>query len=89
MATIPLQKALANINAQPDEPFSIVYLSYDKTRPNTRGRVVALDNCAKAGASHNTKENQTIGLRPIGNTAHIHTAHIHSIVSYNGQMVIL
>lgn len=89
MASITLQNALADINAHPDEPFSIVYVSYDKNRPNKRGRTISIENAIKAGASHNTMLNQTIGLRPAGNSAHIHTAHIHSIVAYNGQMVLI
>lgn len=89
MATIPLQKALAEINAAPNEPFSIVYLSYDKNRADRRGRTISLDKCVKAGTSHNAVNNQTIGLRPVGNTAHIHTAHIHAIMVYNGQKVVI
>ena len=88
MATITLQNALADINAHPDEPFSIVYVSYDKNRKEKRGRIISLDNAIKSGASHNTVQNQTIGLRPSGNSTHIHTAHIHTIVVYNGQMVL-
>lgn len=89
MATITLQNALDDINAHPDEPFSVVYVSYDKSRKKNRGRIISIEQGIKAGASHNTSLNQTIGLRPAGNSAHIHTAHIHSIVAYNGQMVMI
>ncbi len=88
MATITLQRALEEINSLSDEAFSITYLSYDKNRKDSRGREITLQNCVKSGSAHNAVKNQTIGLRPVGNSMHIHTAHIYSLMVYNGQMII-
>lgn len=84
---ISLSDAL-QITEDAQRPFSISYVSFDKTRKKG-GEIIHLSNAARVGASHNMKWNDTISVKQLGNDHHPHAVHIHLITEINGQEIFL
>lgn len=76
-----LREALA-ITEDPERPFSIDYVSVDKTR-RTGGEIIKLPAVVRVGASHNRKQNDTIVVKPTDRAEHPYTVHIHLITRIN------
>lgn len=84
---ISLNEALS-ITADREIPFSLKFVSLDANR-RSGGEIIELPEAVRSGASHNTKQNDTIVVKAIGRKVHPYTVHNHLILEVNGQEIFI
>jgi len=87
MELITLTQALKQMNS--GKPFQLKFVTCNQSL-NTGGEIIELKNAFKIGAKYNLKNNDMISLRQQHNEEHHpYPVHIHLIVEFNNQKVVI